>query len=129
MKKIKSFIFAICLSITLLVTSIFYNIKLEELSSHLSETVNDITANLHNEDFNSASESAKKLEDEIKNLEVFFASTGNHQEIDNIEMSLAELKRYIEGQQKYDALAKSQVLDFLFHHLPKNSRLKTENIF
>ena len=66
---------------------------------------------------------------EIKSLEVFFASTGNHQEIDNIEMSLAELKRYIEGHQKYDALAKSQVLDFLFHHLPKNSRLKTENIF
>jgi phosphoenolpyruvate carboxylase len=129
MRKIKSFIFAIGLSITLLVIGIFYNIKLEEVSSRLCETVNNITASLHNEDFISASKNTKKLENEIKKLEVFFASTGNHQEIDNIEMSLAELKRYIEGEQKYDALAKSQVLDFLFHHLPKNSRLRIENIF
>lgn len=129
MRKIKSFIFAIGLSITLLVISIFYNIKLEEVSSRLCETVNNITVSLHNEDFISASKNTKKLENKIKKLEVFFASTGNHQEIDNIEMSLAELKRYIEGEQKYDALAKSQVLDFLFHHLPKNSLLRIENIF
>ena len=52
----------------------------------------------------------------------------NHAELDNIEMNLAELKRYTEGEAHTDAISKSSVLDFLFAHLPKNYKLRLENI-
>ena len=129
MVKIKSFVFSLCLAALLITGSIFYNLKLEKASSGLLLTLNKITQSLENENFTSAHKQTLLLEKNVKNLEIYFASLGNHQEIDNIEMTLAEMKSYIKDNQRHDALAKAQVLNFLFYHLPKNSRLKPENIF
>ena len=56
------------------------------------------------------------------------AATGNHEEIDKIEITIAELKEYILQHSKADALAHTEALNVLFRHLPKNYKLRTENI-
>ncbi|MGN1116825.1 MAG: DUF4363 family protein, partial [Candidatus Ornithomonoglobus sp.] len=89
---------------------------------------NKIILALENDDFESADTSISVLYEYIEQYEPFFSAIGNHEEIDNIEMNLAELKAYSAGRLKYDALAKSRSLSFLFGHLPKNSRIKIENI-
>ena len=125
----KSFIIALFLGAFLLVSSKIYIAKLESASQKLLDINASISQSIENEDFSAAADSTKKLSDELSDFETFFAALGNHQEIDNIETSLAELESFIDGEQKYDALSKTNVLTFLFEHLPKNSKLKIENIF
>ena len=125
----KSFIIALFLGAFLLVSSKIYIAKLESASQKLLDINASISQSIENEDFSAAADSTKTLSDELSDFETFFAALGNHQEIDNIETSLAELESFIDGKQKYDALSKTNVLTFLFEHLPKNSKLKIENIF
>ena len=125
----KSFIIALFLGAFLLVSSKIYIAKLESASQKLLDINASISQSIENEDFSAAADSTKKLSDELSDFETFLAALGNHQEIDNIETSLAELESFIDGKQKYDALSKTNVLTFLFEHLPKNSKLKIENIF
>ena len=124
----KSFITALAIAAALISGSLFYMSKLETASDELSDINKAITANLTRDEFKSAYENIKKLRDELERVEPFLAMLGNHEEIDNIESNLAELEHYTEGEHKVDAIAKTGVLSFLFEHLPKNSRLKIENI-
>lgn len=124
----KSFLTALSLALIIIAGSCFSLAHLEKVSDNLVEVNKKITAALENDDYTAADESIAVLYDYIEQYEPFFAAIGNHAEIDNIEMNLAELKAYSAGRLKYDALAKSQSLDFLFGHLPKNSRIKIENI-
>ncbi|MGN1202602.1 MAG: DUF4363 family protein [Eubacterium sp.] len=124
----KSFFIAISLAFVIIICSFFSLDHLEKISDNLTEVNNKIISALENDDFATANSSISDLYEYIEQYEPFFAATGNHEEIDNIEMNLAELKAYSAGCLKYDALAKSRSLAFLFGHLPKNSRIKIENI-
>ncbi len=125
----KSFITALVLAAVLAAASIFHIMRLESISAALLEMNSQITASLEAEDYESACRIIDDMTRKLEGFEPFFAAMGNHEEIDNIEMTLAELRSYAEGGFKYDAEAKSYTLDFLFEHLPKNSRLRFENIW
>lgn len=124
----KSFIIAIALAAALTISGILCLSHLENVSERLSDINKEIIAALSEEDTQRAIEKINELSDYIDKTEPFYAATGSHEEIDNIEMNLAELKSYAGSGHIQDALAKSEVLEFLFEHIPKNSRLKIENI-
>lgn len=124
----KSFLAALSLALVIIICGCFSLGHLEKISDELTEENNRVISALESDDFASADTSISRLYEYIEQYEPFFAAIGNHEEIDNIEMNLAELKAYSAGRMKYDALAKSRSLDFLFGHLPKNSRIRIENI-
>ncbi len=124
----KSFFVALSLAFVIIICGCFSLNHVERISHKLSEENDRIIYALENDDFVSADTSISILYEYIEKNEPFFAAIGNHEEIDNIEMNLAELKAYSAGRLKYDALAKSRSLAFLFGHLPKNLRIKIENI-
>lgn len=124
----KSFITALCIAVALIIASSFSTKHLEQIASSLENTNNKVADAIRKDDFDTAVKEIAELSDYLAQCEPFFAATGNHEEIDNIEMNLAELRIYAMGGFRYDALSKSEVLSFLFNHLPKNSRLKLENI-
>lgn len=105
-----------------------YTGTLEKVSSELIEINSQISSKLSNDDFNGAMQDIERLEEYIDSKNTFLSAMNNHAELDNIEMNLAELKRYTEGGAHTDAMSKSSVLDFLFAHLPKNYKLRLENI-
>ncbi len=125
----KSFIFTIFLAILLVTGSILHMCRLKTSAEALIECNNTLITQLHKDDFKAAKNSIDELESRICDIEPFFASLGNHDEIDIIEQNIAELRSYTEGEQKYDAIAKAYVLLYQLEHLPKNLRLCFENIF
>lgn len=108
--------------------SIAYTNHIECVSNELGEMNGSIINALTEENYNEASERVEKLNSYLDSHRAILAATGNHEEIDKIEMNISELTEYIEGEAKTDALSNCRVLDFLFEHLPKNYELKWENV-
>ena len=124
----KSLIISAALVAAVIWGSVSYTAALENVSSQMLELNSEISAALTEHDFDTASNYISSLEGYIDSKATFLSALNNHLELDNIEMSLSELKRYTEGHSHTDALSKCEVLDFLFMHLPKDYRLRLENI-
>ncbi|MGE5458328.1 MAG: DUF4363 family protein, partial [Methanococcaceae archaeon] len=52
----------------------------------------------------------------------------DHQEIDNINISLSKMKEYIKGKNKNDSLAEVSTLKLLFIHIPEKEAISLKNI-
>ncbi|MCH5212695.1 MAG: DUF4363 family protein [Oscillospiraceae bacterium] len=124
----KSFIVSLIIAALLLLGSFFYMSRLEKISDELYKINASIAEALRNEEYELAQSKIPELESAISDYEIFCASWENHEHIDAMESTIAEMKIYAESRHQSDALAKSNALAFLFEHLPKNSRLKLENI-
>ena len=68
------------------------------------------------------------MADYVDEKKLSLAIIMDHTDLDKIEMGIAELKGYIEGEIKTDALAKCNSLDVMIRHMPKNYKLKIENV-
>lgn len=117
------------MSCILLTGSILHTTKMKNSAEELMGYNEILITQLQNDDFEAALSSTDKLKKKLAGLETFFSTLGNHDDLDIIEQNLAELQSLTEGKQKYDALAKAYVISHLCENLPKNLRLKAENIF
>lgn len=124
----RSFICAIIIGIILVTGSIAYTNHIEKISDELIECNNIIYSLVSEENYSEAEKIIEMLSLYIDNKTLMLAATGNHEEIDKIEITIAELKEYILQHSKADALAHTEALNVLFRHLPKNYKLRTENI-
>lgn len=124
----KSLIISIIIAAGIVGGSLAYSEYIDGLSEQLCAYGDDIKELLADEDFPKAAEELSSLSDFIESKKLSLASTTDHNNIDNIERNIAELKAYTAGGQKYDALAKCELLNALFEHLPKNYTVNLENI-
>lgn len=125
----KSFIAAIVIFVGLIAGGFFSVWHIENIADDMSERNERITKAVEKEDFETAKKEVSGLSDYVEDKKAILSSTMDHSYVDNIEMNICELERYVDGEVKYDSLAKCEVLHMLFEHLPKNYKLKPENIF
>ncbi len=125
----KSFITAIIIAALLIAGSELHMMRLERASYELSELNSDVFEHIMNEEYDEALEAVSKLSVRMKEAEMFFGAMGDHEETDNININIAELRSYTEDERRSEAAARCRVLSYLFGHLPENSRLKIENVF
>lgn len=124
----KGVIISLCIAVVLVTGSIIYTNHIDNVSKELAQMNSRVAAALEDGDFGKARAETEKMEEYMEKKNTALAATGNHQELDNIEMNLSELSGYVDGGKQTDALARCNVLGFLFEHLPKNYKLKLENI-
>ena len=124
----KSVVTSVILIAAVLWGSGIYTSKLTEVSQELIRINEEVQENLEKNDFVSANARINEMSQYLGEKEQILAAMGNHEEIDKIRMNLSELRRYANDEMCTDALAKSEVLEFLYGHLPVNYKLKTENI-
>lgn len=124
----RSFIFSIIIGILLVTGSIIYTNHMEKLSTELIECNDIIYSLIEEENYSEAEKMIESLSMYIENKTVILAATGNHEEIDKIEITIAQLRQFISQKSCADALAFSRALDVQLKHLPKNYRLRLENI-
>ena len=124
----KSFVTALVITAAIVAGSLFYSMHIDDLSQEMEKSNQEIMELLHAGDFEQAEERVQALSDFVDEKKIALATTMDHSELDRIEMNLSELRGYVEGGMKTDALARCEVLDVLFRHLPKNYKLKLENI-
>lgn len=124
----RSVIISTVIAVVMVTGSILYTNNLDNVSAELIKINEQIGESLKAEDFESANADIAKMRDYLEKKRSVLDATGNHTEMDNIEMNIFELLEYSKEGQKADALSKNRVLGFLFEHLPMNYKLKWENI-
>ena len=124
----KSFIVTLIIGAVLVTGSVLYSHHLKTEADKLSEITDNIKESVKAEDYKSAENQTEKLNTCVSEYEKFFLATGDHLEIDNIKINLAELKSFIKHEMQSDAMSKIYVLEFLFEHLPHNTKVRIGNI-
>lgn len=124
----KSFVVTLIIGAVIVSGSIFYSQHLSSEAKKLSDMTTEIKVSVNNENYDAAKKQIDKLCKSLSEFEKFFLATGDHIEIDNIRINLAELKSFARHEMKSDALSKIYVLEFLFRHLPHSTEVHIGNI-
>ena len=124
----KSFIVAVFIGVFMIVGCILYMKEVEDVSDKLKNLNEEVIVFLENDDFEGAKQAHGRVESFLEEKLIMLAATGNHEELDQMQIYLSQVCEYIEERQKGDALAFCESLDIMFKHLPKDYRLKAENI-
>ncbi|AGL03075.1 DUF4363 family protein [Desulfoscipio gibsoniae] len=124
-------IYAAVVVVLLLVLS-FSFITLNKLES----SANDMVAGLGGmemaiagDNWEYAGTGIAKVENLWNEHKSWWAMVIDHQEIDNISMSLARIKHYISMQDRVMASSELAVLKQLLVHIPEKEKVNLENIF
>lgn len=124
----KGVVISAFIAVLILIGSMAYTKHMDSVSRELGEINDKVIEAINDEQYNTAAEYVNELIDYLDRHHAVLAATGNHEDIDKIEMNISELYSYVEGGEKTDALSNCRVLDFLFEHLPQNYKMKLENV-
>ena len=124
----KSFIVALCIGVIMVGGCVLYMMEVEDISDELKNLNKKIIESVKTEEYREAEQRLKKLSEYFEGKIIMLAATGNHTELDQIQIYISQVDEYIKEEQKGDALAFCESLDIMFCHLPKNYRLRPENI-
>ena len=125
----KSLLCALILAFIVIFGGLYTSKKIDTLTENLLNKNANIITLINQNDFKSAKEQLKKIHNEIEDSSLVLASCLDHNEIDKIDINIANLKTYIEEENKIMALSCTSTLELLFSHLPKDYHVKLENIF
>lgn len=124
----KSFIIAVSIGVVMITGCILYMVRVEKISENLIDLNKEIISSLEKEDYEGAKHALKGASDYLEKELIMLAATGNHTELDQMQIYISQISEYISEKHKGDALAQAKALMIMFKHLPKNYRLKPENI-
>ena len=124
----KSFITSLVIAAFIVAGSIVYGMHIDKISSELVSINTRLTDAIEADNFVQAEEISDEVKSYFTKKRAMLGATDNHEVLDKIEINMQELFSYVEGRQKTDALSRCRVLGYLYEHLPKNYKLKFENI-
>ena len=124
----KSLVISVIIAVCIIGGSIFYSEYTDNLSDEMCSYGDKIKSLLSDDNFGEAEKAISELAGFMDKKKPALASTADHCIPDNIEKDIAELMVYTSMKQKSDALAKCELLNVYFEHIPKSYKLKLENI-
>lgn len=124
----KSFVISIFTALLIVGGSVTYSFYIKNLSAQMCVYGEEIKQLVTDENFADAVSKISELSDFVDKTKPLLASTTDHANIDEIEQTVALLKIYTAQEQRPDALAKCELMNVLFEHLPKSYDLRLENI-
>ena len=124
----RSLIASVLLGLLIIWGSTAYTSGLEKISESLIIKNASVREYIKSEDYNQALYGIKDLRKSLEQNRGLLEMTGKHNETDEIEIGISELEVYTQAQKQDDALAKCSLIEFLLEHLPKNFKLRIENI-
>jgi len=119
---------SLSIAAAVIIGSIVYTNHIDNVSQELCGINDRIMVHLETENYSDAAYEAEKLSEYLEKKRTVLDATGDHDELNKIEINISEMSGFIEGEQQFDAISKCMVLDFMFSHLPRNYKLKLENI-
>jgi hypothetical protein len=104
------------------------NHALQDSTDKITVQIDQIMTNINEQRWEQARQQTKKLEntwhDDAKWWPVFL----DHQEIDNIEFSLAKVKKYVDTSNAPLAQGQLSELNLMVKHIPEKETVNLENI-
>ncbi|MDF9408458.1 MAG: hypothetical protein A4E52_01413 [Pelotomaculum sp. PtaB.Bin013] len=104
------------------------NHRLQVSSGELMSNIEQIEQRLESNQWNEAYEQTAELEKSWENKAKWWPTVLDHQEIDNIEFSMAKIKEYI--ARKDIALSWGQLaeLKLMVNHIPEKEAIRLKNV-
>ncbi len=124
----KSFIISVIIGILVVWGCMYSTHCIERVSAELKEDNKKIVEFLKKDDYEEAEKVADNMSEYLDKEKTRLAIIMDHTDLDKIELGIAELEGYIEGKIKTDALAKCSMIDVMVRHMPKNYKVKFENV-
>lgn len=101
---------------------------LDVTSKNIDNKLTFIRSDINDKKWDNAKRHINELENIWKKTNSKWAILIEHREIDDIDMSLAKLKSYIDTEDTSLSLAELKTLDELYRHIPLNEKLNLENV-
>ena len=109
--------------------SAWFNHSLQTSSDDLTRQIQLVSSTIRQQDWETAVKHSEKLEKLWEQKAKWWPVFLDHQEMDNIEFSLARVKEYVTS--KDDALSLGQLseLKLMIEHIPRKEAVNLTNIF
>ncbi|MEQ8201051.1 MAG: DUF4363 family protein [Syntrophomonadaceae bacterium] len=115
--------------IILISSGIWINDWLSDSSDHLVEQIEAVSRQVEAGDWSAASAEVGQLERKWDKEAKWWPVFMEHQEIDNIEFSLARCKEYVSSQDHALAAGQLSEIRLMIEHIPRKEEINIENIF
>jgi len=126
---VKAVILIAAILITIIVSSMLVHNYLESSSQEITDYIENIEENTSSNDWDKAEEILSTLEELWSDTKSKWSMLIDHNEIDNIEISLKRVSSYIKEREKKLALAELSLLKQMVMHIPEKEALALENVF
>lgn len=124
----RSFIIALVIAGLIAGGTVFSTYRIEVVSRKILDDNKKVVDAVNEEDYKKAKDLAQHMAEYVDDKKMSLSLIMDHGDLDKIEQGVAELQGYIEGEAKFDSIAKCKFLDVLIRHLPRNYKLKIENV-
>ncbi len=104
------------------------NYSLQETSLVLSRQIERVSQEIRQEEWETAQKHSHALEKSLDEKTRWWPIILDHQEIDNIEFSLAKVKEYVANRDLPLALGQLSELKLMIEHIPRKEAVNLENI-
>ncbi|GAB6172612.1 hypothetical protein JCM15765_20900 [Paradesulfitobacterium aromaticivorans] len=101
---------------------------IDRSAQNMVSEISKVELSLKSSDWNTATEQLKLTTDSWEKTKYWWSILLHHQEIDNIDLSLERLSKYIETKGSSLSLAELAVLKKLFDHIADTESLTLRNI-
>lgn len=98
-------------------------------TNQMLEQTSQLNRLIEAEDWPQATSQLNKIHHRWKKEQKIWSLLINHQEIDNVELTLARLQRYIQDRNKVESLVENSVLQHWIEHIPEKEAVSLSNIF
>ena len=122
------FIAIIISTVLIFSAGLWVNDSLQEASDHLSERIEMVCQDIKSNDWENARDNINKLELRWGDYARWWPIIIDHQEMDNIEFSLARAKEYINEEKRSLALGQLAEIRLMVKHLPEKEKVNLKNI-
>lgn len=93
------------------------------------EQTRELDRLVFNSQWEEADQTLKQIHREWQQKEQIWTLLINHQEIDNIELTLARLENYLKTKSKIQSLGEISALEHWIKHIPEKEAVTLTNIF
>lgn len=124
----KTFIIAIVIAALLVGGGLVFNFSIDGIADELMAECDKISEQIDTNSFDEALENISKMADYMDDKKIVLASIINHENIDDIELCISELKGYADKKIAVEAHVRCRKLKHLLEHLPANYTVTLQNI-
>lgn len=107
---------------------LWVNSSLHSSTLILTEQIEQVNNEIRQGNWEKAVEEVEKLENDWKKEIKWWPALLDHQEIDNIEFSLAKIKEYVINESKALSLGQLSELQLMLEHIPEKEKVILKNI-
>ncbi|MEN6461324.1 MAG: DUF4363 family protein [Syntrophomonas sp.] len=104
------------------------NYSLQKSTNDLVRQIDKVSIEIRTKHWQSAKEQTEKLEKDWDQKAKWWPVFLDHQEMDNIDFSMARVKEYVTSQNNSLSLGQLSEIRLMLEHIPKKEAVNLENI-